>query len=448
MMTLSQPRNSLIKAGLWQFLERVSPNHQWHPNHLKLCRNRLDRVTNGEITRLMLFLPPRHGKSEQSTIHYPAYRLLRNQTMRVIVGAYNHSLACTFSRQTRRLVSRFGFQFANDSNKQNQWSSVHGGGLYAVGVGSGVTGYGADLVVIDDPVKSRQEAESPTYRARVLDWYQNDLYTRLHPGAAIVLIMTRWHSLDLAGQLLEEANNGGEKWDVVSLPAIAEEGDALGREPGAALWPDRYSVQDFDRIKKAIGSYAFSALYQQRPSPRSGGFFRHDWLPISDRCDSSGLACRAYDTAATPGAGDYTAGVRMCRIGDRYRISHVVRGQWSPAQRRTIQRQTAEIDGLQTIVHLAQDPGAAGVDQVEQDKINLAGFATVSARPTGSKEVRAMPFAAACEAGLVELERGDWNRAFIDELCSFPTGQHDDQVDAAADAFNYLSRNGSFQWFS
>jgi predicted phage terminase large subunit-like protein len=448
MMTLSQPRNSLIKAGLWQFLERVSPNHQWHPNHLKLCRNRLDRVTNGEITRLMLFLPPRHGKSEQSTIHYPAYRLLRNQTMRVIVGAYNHSLACTFSRQTRRLVSRFGFQFANDSNKQNQWSSIHGGGLYAVGVGSGVTGYGADLVVIDDPVKSRQEAESPTYRARVLDWYQNDLYTRLHPGAAIVLIMTRWHSLDLAGQLLEEANNGGEKWDVVSLPAIAEEGDALGREPGAALWPDRYSVQDFDRIKKAIGSYAFSALYQQRPSPRSGGFFRADWLPIANSDAGPGLSCRAYDTAATPGGGDYTAGVRMQRNGDRYRISHVVRGQWSPAQRRTIQRQTAEIDGLQTIVHLAQDPGAAGVDQVEQDKINLAGFATISARPTGSKEVRAMPFAAACEAGMVELERGDWNRAFIDELCSFPTGQHDDQVDAAADAFNYLSRNGSFQWFS
>jgi predicted phage terminase large subunit-like protein len=396
----------------------------------------------------MIFMPPRHGKSEQATIHYPAYRLLVDQTQRIIVGAYNHSLACTFSRQTRRLVSRFGFQFANDSNKQNQWSSVHGGGLYAVGVGSGVTGYGADLVVIDDPVKSRQEAESPTYRARVLDWYQNDLYTRLHPGAAIVLIMTRWHSLDLAGQLLEEANNGGERWDVVSLPAIAEEGDTLGREPGAALWPDRYNVQDFDRIKKAIGSYAFSSLYQQRPSPRSGGFFRHDWLPISDGGNSSGLACRAYDTAATPGAGDYTAGVRMQRIGDRYRITHVVRGQWSPAQRRTIQRQTAEIDGLQTIVHLAQDPGAAGVDQVEQDKINLAGFATVSARPTGSKEVRAMPFAAACEAGLVELERGDWNRAFIDELCSFPTGQHDDQVDAAADAFNYLSRNGSFQWFS
>lgn len=446
--SLSQPRNSLIKPGLSRFLEHVSPSHQWTPKHLKLCRNRLDQVTQGDIRRLMLFLPPRHGKSEQATIHYPAYRLLRNQTCRVIVGAYNHSLACTFSRQTRRLVGKFGFQFANDSNKQNQWNSVHGGGLYAVGVGSGVTGYGADLVVIDDPVKSRAEAESPTYRARVLDWYQNDLYTRLHPGAAIVLIMTRWHSLDLAGQLLEQAKDGGESWDVVSLPAIAEDNDPLNRQPGGALWPERYGEADFDRIKKAIGSYAFSALYQQRPSPRSGGFFRADWLPIVTGGDALGVACRAYDTAATPGGGDYTAGVRIVRYNDRYRITHVTRGQWSPAQRRTIQRQTAEIDGLQTVIHLAQDPGAAGVDQVQHDQANLAGFATVTARPTGSKEVRAMPFAAACEAGLVELERGDWNRAFIDELCSFPTGQHDDQVDAAADAFNYLARANAPVWYA
>ena len=393
-------------------------------------------------------MPPRHGKSEQATIHYPAYRLLLDQKLRVIIGAYNHDLACTFSRQTRRLVAKFGFQFANDSNKQNQWNSIHGGGLYAIGVGSGVTGYGADLIIVDDPVKSRAEAESPAYRTRVMDFFQNDLYTRLHPNASIVLIQTRWHGSDLAGQLLEQAKDGGEAWDVVSLPALAEENDPLGRQPGNALWPERYGEVDFERIKKAIGSYAFSALYQQRPSPRSGGFFRADWLPVSSDSIPVGVACRAYDTAATPGGGDYTAGVRIVRYGDRYRITHVTRGQWSPAQRRTIQRQTAEIDGLQTIIHLAQDPGAAGVDQVQHDQANLAGFATVTARPTGSKEVRAMPFAAACEAGLVELERGDWNRAFIDELCSFPTGQHDDQVDAAADAFNYLARANAPVWYA
>lgn len=438
-----------MPKGLSRFLKAAKPEYQWDPPHLKECRWWLDQVTKGECKRLMLFLPPRHGKSEQATIHYPAYRLLVDPSMRIIVGAYNHSLACNFSRQARRIAAKFDFPFAEDQNRQNQWGSVHGGGLYAVGVGSGVTGFGADLVIIDDPVKSRAEAESPTYRQRVLDWYQNDLYTRLHPGAAIVLIMTRWHSLDLAGQLLDEAKNGGEHWDVVSLPALAEHNDPLGREPGAALWPERYGPDDFARIKKAIGSYAFSALYQQSPSPRDGGFFRPEWFNV---VDASGvppnvLSCRGWDTAATPGSGDYTAGVRILRIGDRYLIKDVWRGQVSPAERRARQKLCAQMDGHETVQHLAQDPGSAGVDQVEHDTMNLIGYPVVTMRPTGSKEVRAMPFAAACEAGLVDIERGPWNRDFIDELCAFPTGHHDDQVDAASDAFNYLSRSAPFEWY-
>lgn len=447
-MSATQSVRQLVPRGLNRFLKAAKPEFQWEPAHLRECRFWLDQVTQGKCKRLMLFLPPRHGKSEQATIHYPAYRLLVDPSVRVIVGAYNHSLACNFSRQSRRIVSRFGFPFAPDLNKQNQWGSVHGGGLYAVGVGSGVTGYGADLVVIDDPVKSRAEAESPTYRQRVLDWYQNDLYTRLHPGAAIVLIMTRWHSLDLAGQLLEESENGGESWQVVSLPAIAEEGDAIGRRPGEALWPERYGVEDFDRIKKAIGSYAFSALYQQTPTPRDGGFFRPEWFPVVERQERDGVACRGWDTAATPGSGDYTAGVRIVRVGERYVVTDAWRGQVSPAERRARQKQIASMDGQGTVIHLAQDPGSAGVDQVEHDIENLIGFGVTSQRVTGTKEVRAMPFAAACEAGLVEIERGAWNRDFVDELCQFPTGKHDDQVDAASDAFNYLSKIQPFEWYT
>lgn len=393
-------------------------------------------------------MPPRHGKSEQATIHYPAYRLLRDQSTKVIIGAYNHDLACKFSRKIRRIVTRFGFNFTNDSNRQGEWESRFEGGIAAAGVGTGVTGKGADLVIIDDPVKSRAEAESPTYRQRVIDWYQNDLYTRLHPGASVILIQTRWHSLDLAGQLLEEANNGGESWDVVTLPAIAEEQDAIGRQPGEALWPERYGVEDFERIRKAVGSYAFTALYQQTPKPREGGFFRYDWFNVVDPQPQSGLACRGWDTAATPGSGDKTAGVKIERIGERYRIKDAWSGQVSPGERRKRQRHTAELDGMQTIQHLAQDPGSAGVDQVQNDILNLIGFPVDSQRVTGSKEVRAMPFAAACEAGLVDIERGTWNRDFLDELCAFPTGKNDDQVDAAADAFNYLSRSQPVKVYS
>lgn len=438
----------LIPKGFNRFLRKASPDMNWDPEHLKEGRRHLDRVTKGECKRLMIFMPPRHGKSEQTTIHYPAYRLLTDQRTRIIVGAYNHELACTFSRRTRRIVSRFGFDFEHDQNKQHEWFSVHGGGLVAAGVGTGVTGKGAEIVLIDDPTKSRAEAESPAYRRRVLDWYQNDLYTRLHPGGVVVLIMTRWTALDLAGQLLEEANNGGERWDVVSLPAIAEEGDALGRQAGQALWPERYGEADFERIRKAIGSYAFSALYQQRPSPRSGGFFRPEWFRIVDPVERSGLACRAWDTAATPGSGDYTAGVRIVRDSDRYVVTDAWRGQVSPAERRVRQRAVAELDGRETVVRIAQDPGSAGVDQAEHDAINLGGFPVVVERVTGTKEVRAMPFAAACEAGLVDVERGAWNREFIDELCQFPTGRNDDQVDAASDAFNYVSRATPFEWFA
>jgi predicted phage terminase large subunit-like protein len=396
----------------------------------------------------MLFLPPRHGKSEQATVHYPAYRLLVDPSLKVIVGAYNKDLACEFSQSSRRVAEKHGFPFAAGQNRLDRWSSVYGGGFRAAGVGTGVTGYGADLIIIDDPIKSRAEAESLAYRKQVIDWYQNDLYTRLHPGASVILIQTRWHSLDLAGQLLEESENGGEKWQVVTLPAIAEEHDAIGREPGQPLWPERYGVQDFERIKKAVGSYAFSALYQQSPKPRDGGFFRPEWFKVVESRNRTGFACRGWDTAATPGSGDYTAGVRIVRDGDRYIVTDAWRGQVSPAQRRTQQRAIAQLDGYQTVQHLAQDPGSAGVDQVENDLRNLAGFPVETNRATGSKEVRAMPFAAACEAGLVDIERGAWNRDFLDELCGFPTGKHDDQVDAASDAFNYLSRGAAVQLFT
>lgn len=434
-----------MPRGFGRFLKAAKPDYQWDPPHLRECRWWLDQVTLGKCKRLMLFLPPRHGKSEQATIHYPAYRLLTDPSMRVIVGAYNKDLACEFSQGSRRIATEFGFPFAADQNRQDRWRSVHGGGLRAAGVGTGVTGFGADLVIIDDPVKSRAEAESPAYRQRVLDWYQNDLYTRLHPGAAIILIMTRWHSLDIGGYLENDEN--GDKWDIVRLPAIAEENDLLGRIPGDALWPDRYGAHDFDRIKSVIGSYAFSALYQQNPVPRDGGYFKHEWFRIVEPQVRSGAACRGWDTAATPGSGDYTASVRIVRENDRYIVTDAWRAQVSPAERRTRQRQIAEMDGRQTVQHLAQDPGSAGVDQVEHDKRNLVGFPVTSNRPTGTKEVRAMPFAAACEAGLIDVERGPWNRAFIDELCSFPTGTHDDQVDAAADAFNFVSSFTPFKTY-
>jgi predicted phage terminase large subunit-like protein len=273
--TLSiQEKTRLARADFKKWLKRASPNMCWNWAHHEYLYSKLAEVTSGKTKRLMIFMPPRHGKSELVTVRYAAWRIQRDPALNVIIGSYNQRLANRFSRKVRitwedstqtdnselRMeneddhvssphVSK-GSTFPTKQNGPNETSSTNsqfstinsqlrptsrarlntvsewetglGGGVRAVGVGAGITGYGGKLVIIDDPVKSRGEAESETYRNRVWEWFNDDLYTRLEPGASMILIQTRWHEDDLAGRLLQEMENGGEKWEVVSLPAIAE----------------------------------------------------------------------------------------------------------------------------------------------------------------------------------------------------------------------------------
>ena len=182
------------------WLDQVTPTWEWRWRHLVYIRTYLDRVTRGDLKRLMLFVPPRHGKSEQTTIRYPTWRLERDPTLRVIVGAYNQILANKFSRKARRIAVQ-RLDLSAERVAVEDWETAQGGGFRVVGVGGGITGQGGDLIIIDDPVKNREEANSQAYRDRVWEWYTDDLYTRLEPGGAIILIMTRWHEDDLAGRI-------------------------------------------------------------------------------------------------------------------------------------------------------------------------------------------------------------------------------------------------------
>lgn len=259
------------------WLPRVTPAYTWDWPHLRYVYQHLRRVTRGECRRLAIFMPPRHGKSQCVTMRYPVWRLIGRPELRVIIGAYNHELALEFSSFARNLAAECGL-LGPTSTAANDWRTTSAGGVRAVGVGSGVTGRGANLIIIDDPVKSREEAESEAYRRRVWNWYRDDMYTRLEPNGAIILIQTRWHELDLAGRLLSEAASGGEQWEVINLPALADENDPLGREPGAALCPERFSISDLERIRMVLGTYSFEALYQQRPRPADGGLMKREWL--------------------------------------------------------------------------------------------------------------------------------------------------------------------------
>jgi predicted phage terminase large subunit-like protein len=260
--------------------------------------------------------------------------------------------------------------------------------------------------------------------------------------------MTRWHEDDLAGRLLEDMKNGGEQWEVVKLPALAEEDDPMGRELGEALCPARYDKETLTKIK-AKGSYSFDSLYQQNPTAKSGSFFQVDKLQIVDAVPANLEACRGWDQAATPGDGDYSVGIRITEADAEglFYITDAVRGQWDTATRDRTIKQTAALDGIRTAIAGEQEAGSGGKGQAENFVKMLAGFSVSTEPSTGAKTVRADAFSSQVNAGNVRLLRGEWNKAYIDELRKFPLGKHDDQVDASAVAFNKVSKMGPGIYF-
>lgn len=423
---------------LADWLPRVSPSFNWTYPHVRYLVGHLDRVTSGEINKLLIEMPPRHFKSETCTIRYPIYRMARDPKLRVIVGAYNQTLADRFSRKARRLA-REVLNLDRERRAVDEWETEQGGGMRAAGVGAGVTGGGADLIVIDDPVKNREEAESVTVRDRVYDWFTNDIYTRAEPNAAFVVIMTRWHKDDLIGRIL--VSEDGPNWIRLRLPALAEPDDPLGRQEGAALCPDRYNEAALAAIRVVMGR-DFSALYQQSPQNREGGSFKESHFVFVDAVPAEARRVRWWDKASSL-KGDYTAGVLLAEHRGIYYVEDVKRGRWEQAERDRQIRATSELDRLTypTPVEYGgwQDPGDAGKDAAAAFVRLLAGF-TVEIKPaTGSKELRADPFAAQCQAGNVRILRRDWAPGFIAEACDFPNGANDDQIEQAAAAFAKLA---------
>jgi predicted phage terminase large subunit-like protein len=385
-------------------------------------------VDRGEIDRLAIHMPPRHGKSETITVRYPVYHLLNHPDQNVLITGYNERFARKFGRRTRNIAKERGL-VASDKAAADEWSTTGGGLFMARGVGSPPTGTGFNRVVIDDPIRRREDADSETYREKTWDWYSEDLYSRVEPSGAIIMVCTLWHEDDVAARA--KASELG-RWHTLNLRAISDEGNAL--------WPDRFDVEALTRIRSVMGEYGFEALYQQNPTPREGSLFKVGMLEIVNAVPAGLPKARAWDMGATANDGDYTAG---CRIegpdtSGIYYVTDVVRGQWEPAERNRIIRQTAEIDGVECRIRGPQDPGAAGKESAHMFTRMLAGFSVKTAPVTGDKQLRAEPLAAQVNAGNVKLLRGDWNRAYIEEFRTFPSGKHDDQVDSSTDAFSTL----------
>lgn len=405
----------------------------------------LHQVELGNIKRLMIFTPPRHGKSELVSRRWPARYLGMFPNRQFIGASYGQELAGDFGRDVRNIIASQEYRrlypnvsLATDSSAKGKWHTNKGGVYISAGVGVGITGRGADVLSIDDPIKDRAEAESPTIRESIWNWYTSTAYTRLMPGGAVVLTQTRWHEDDLAGRLLTKMAEGGQQWHIINLPAINED--------GTALWPERYSLEDFAAIR-SNGERDWQALYMQDPRPLEGGLFKTAQLSILDAAPAGSNVVRAWDLAATAQAGtndpDWTVGVKMLRTSEgRFVILDMVRMRGGPEQVQAAVMNTAAQDGRACPVYLAQDPGQAGKSQILDFTRRLAGWRVLSERVTGDKSTRAAPLAAQVNVGNVSLVKAPWNMTMIEELRGFPSAKHDDIVDAAADAFSQLIGSG------
>lgn len=437
----------------WHILEPGQPyRHGWHID--AICEH-LEAVTAGDITRLLINVPPGTMKSLLVGVFWPAWewgpRGLPH--MRYLGTSHSHPLAIRDNLKARRLVASSWYQerwggsvrLMPDQNAKLKFENDATGFREAMAF-TGLTGSRGDRVLIDDPL-SVDDANSDLKRSAVNETFREAVPTRLNnpDASAIVVVMQRLHGDDVAGLIIDRDYG----YEHLMLPMEFEPArrchTSIGfadprKSDGDLLFPERFPREVVERDKKVMGSYAVAGQFQQRPAPREGGLFKRAWFSTVKAIPARTRFVRGWDLAASTGADSaYTAGVMIGRTpAGRFIIADVVRDKLSPGGVERLIVNTAAQDGTQCRISLPQDPGQAGKAQVAYLVSKLAGYRVTASPESGDKVTRAEPLAAQAEAGNVDLLEGSWNTAFLDEAGDFPNGKFKDQVDAASRAFNEL----------
>jgi predicted phage terminase large subunit-like protein len=435
----------------WHVLEPAQVySHGWHID--AVCQH-LEAVTYGDLTRLLINVPPGTMKSMLVNVFWPAWEWgpLERPAMRFIGASHSEALATRDNLKMRRLVQsewyqeRWPTKLTGDQNAKTYFENEQTGFRLSCPVSS-MTGRRGDRVAWDDP-HSVEAAISDAHRETALRVFTETLPTRLNnpDRSAIIVVMQRLHEEDVAGYIL--AHDLG--YEHLMLPMEFEPErrcyTSIGfedprTEDGELLFPARFPPEVVERDKKVMGSYATAGQFQQRPAPRSGGLFAWEKLEIVAAPPKLLRVIRYWDKAGTAGGGAYTAGVKL-GLGDDgcWYILDVVRGQWAAPKREQVIKATAELDGRGVDIWIEQEPGSGGKESAESTVRNLAGYNIRAERPSGDKALRAEPYSVQVEAGNIRVVRAPWNQEFIDEHKTFPKGKYKDQIDATSGGFNKLA---------
>jgi predicted phage terminase large subunit-like protein len=430
------------------FTLATKPEYDLTQFHRQICEA-LDSVVSGDCRRLILTMPPRHGKSELVSRRLPAFFFGHHPGAQIISTSYGFELSKVFSRDVRRIMQADTYAaifpkttLAPDSSAMERWETAQGGAMLAQGVGGSITGHGADLLVCDDLISNREQAESETQLEKAWDFFTGSLYPRLHPGGRIVLVMTRWSPGDPVGRILAGADAAA--WKVLHFPAIDDH--------GAALWPARYSKETLDAIRQAIGNHDWESLYQGQPFTRGGQYLKRAWFEIVDENKvPTGLTWfRGLDLAvSTSKTADFTASVRVAQHQEAGVETCFVAGgynqrlDWPNAKRKIVALATEEKARLYVeavagfiVAHRELEEALRGVCIVQK------------VQATKDKLTRALPWIAAAEAGKIVLVRSargsnDWIDTFLSEAEAFPAaGVKDDLIDALSIAYDAAHTRG------
>lgn len=424
--------------------------------HIKAICEHLQAAYDGKIRKLLIAIPPRHGKTLIASVLYTAWLLLRKPSVKILAVSYSDRLVVKDSLLVLRLLTSkkfvvdYGRTFGLKRVTQKEIHTNRGGYRMCTTVEGGLTGFGADVLIVDDPINAI-DIQYEKRREYVNRWYTESLSTRLDnqdTGTKIV-IAQRLHNSDLIGMLMDN-----DEYDKLILPAestginqCVSSIDYLDRRPlGKTLW-DKYSADTLAGIKKEIGEYAYETQYQQAPRTREDNPIKVDRIKLTKAIQSSEIvqAVRYYDKAATKGAGCYTVGVLMYRMrSGRYVIASVISGQWDITEREDKIYSTAVADNIGSTrveIGVEEEPGSAGKESAENTMRRLAGFITFSDRVSGSKEVRAEPFIIQVSAGNVDIIEDSWTQNYLRKLAEYPANGTKDFVDATSGAFNRLVKS-------